>query len=487
MKSIRARLFISISGLIVFFVFFSWFLNTELLGRYYTAQKKSVLIESAKSIEEIYKNQAEDIDYQLERIARTSNINIEIVGSDFESRYSSAPRMFILRRPTPRMKVLEDILDDDPNSIVSGNYTIRIATDPRLSTNFLNLVTKLDKGDYMILSTPLAALKESADIANTFFLFTGILTILLGSVISFFFAKRFTKPILELNDITQKMSTLDFSTKYDVKTQDEIGGLGKNINSLSEQLEKSISELMESNEKLKEEIKKERQIDEMRKEFISSVSHELKTPIALIQGYSEGLKLNVNDDEENKNYYCDVIMDETTKMNKLVKQLLDLSQIESGYLHLEKTNFDISVMIEQVLKKNALIFNEKNINLVFEREGNIEVNADIDRIEQVLMNYINNAINHVDDKKNIRVTIKKENNKARIFVYNSGKNIPEESLQKIWTSFYKIDKARTRGYGGTGLGLSIVRAIQELHHNSFGVNNLEDGVEFWFEVDLASN
>ena len=237
--------------------------------------------------------------------------------------------------------------------------------------------------------------------------------------------------------------------------------------------------------KLTEDIERERRIDKMRKEFISSVSHELKTPIALIQGYAEGLKLNVNEDEENRNFYCDVIMDEAGKMNRLVKDLLDLSQIEAGYFRLEKTVFDISFLVDHVLDKYRPILLEKGLKVDVEKKENVAVNGDIVRIEQVLVNLLNNAINHVDDSKLIKITVTTRNEKIRVSVYNSGKTIPEESLDKIWTSFYKVDKARTRAYGGTGLGLSVVRAILELHRNAFGVENHINGVTFWFEVDRA--
>lgn len=279
------------------------------------------------------------------------------------------------------------------------------------------------------------------------------------------------------------MSKLDFSKKYAVQSDDEVGQLGKSINSLSDQLDRAIFSLTEANKKLREDIEQERRIDKMRKEFINNVSHELKTPIALIQGYAEGLKLNINEDEENKNYYCDVIMDEAGKMNRLVKDLLDLSQIESGSFKLDKTSFNISSLIESVLDKYRPVLFEKGIKVELDIPEYLTVNGDAGRIEQVLVNYLINAINHVDDKKEIKIQAVILNEKVKISVCNSGENIPDESLDKIWTSFYKVDKARTRSYGGTGLGLSVVKAIQELHGNSCGMENLEDGVLFWFEVD----
>lgn len=485
--SIRTRLFLGISGLIVFFVLFSLLLNSQFLGRYYIKQKQVILIKSKKMIDNLYQGDPEAIALELEGLERIRGLNISILDPDYVLKYNSSFRIFNSenrRRPPERLPGGLPLNIKIPDLDV-GDYIIVEATDPRLNTNFLSLTSRLRTGEILIISTPIAAINESTAIANRFLLFTGLITIVIGGIAVFFFAKRFTRPILELNEIAQRMSGLDFSKKYSIESHDEIGQLGQSINSLSDQLDKAISELREANEKLMEDIERERRIDKMRKEFISNVSHELKTPIALIQGYAEGLKLNVNEDEENRDYYCDVIMDETDKMNRLVKDLLDLSQIESGYFKLEKSIFDISAMVDHVLNKYRPILTERGINVDIEKDENIDVNGDVIRIEQVLLNYVNNAINHVDEHKIIKVTVTTRDDKVRISVYNSGKTIPAESLDKIWTSFYKVDKARTRAYGGTGLGLSVVRAIMELHHNAFGVENKKDGVMFWFEADKA--
>jgi signal transduction histidine kinase len=313
-----------------------------------------------------------------------------------------------------------------------------------------------------------------------------LLTFIVGSIVIYFFAKKLIRPILKLNDLAQRMAKLDFSQKYQVESTDEVGQLGDSINSLSTQLHTAISELTEANQKLLEDIEQERRIDGMRREFISSVSHELKTPISLIQGYAEGLKENVNEDEENKNFYCDVIADEAGKMGKLVGELLDLSQIEAGIFKLDKSNFEISRLVAKVMEKYKPIFLEKKINCTLVEEPGLIVFADRFRTEQIIVNYLNNAINHVDDQKSITISIQSFQNKARVSVYNSGRSISPELLDKIWESFYKVDKARTRTYGGTGLGLSIVRAIQEIDNNRYGMLNRDGGVEFWFELDIAA-
>lgn len=222
----------------------------------------------------------------------------------------------------------------------------------------------------------------------------------------------------------------------------------------------------------------------MRKEFLSNVSHELKTPIALIQGYAEGLKENINDDQESRDFYCEVIMDEAQKMNKMVKKLLTLNQIEFGNNFVQIERFDITQMMNSVLNSTHILFEQKEVKLEFDCEEEVYVWSDEYMIEEVFTNFVSNALNHVSGEKIIRVKMDKYDDFLRISVFNTGSCIPEEELEKIWIKFYKVDKARTREYGGNGIGLSIVSAIMKSLNHKYGVYNTEDGVCFWFDVDV---
>ena len=247
-----------------------------------------------------------------------------------------------------------------------------------------------------------------------------------------------------------------------------------------------IERVMQQNGGTKKDIEKKIQIDEMRKEFLSNVSHELKTPIALIQGYAEGLYDNINDDSESRKFYCEVIMDEADKMNKMVKKLLTLNQIEFGNNQVNFEHFDIVQVVRTVINSATLLAKQKEAQIEIDDYPQIYVWADEYMIEEVVTNYVSNAINHVDGEKKIKVSLKKTDKVVRVSVFNTGKCIPEEELDKIWIKFYKVDKARTREYGGSGIGLSIVKAIMESMNQKCGVLNHEDGVEFWFELDIEN-
>jgi signal transduction histidine kinase len=497
--SLKARLFGAFFGLIVFSVSLTLLLNSTLLEKYYYDKKEDIMLQSFQIIKEAYKNDAGNIMLDIEKIESLRGIRILFFDKDFKLIYNS-------RQGSEEARNLQRFEPKEPffagnvkESFFEGNLSEKFSTlqkdkpliemrfDRRMEANFVSLYGKVSDAVYVYLGTPVAAIQESADIAVKFSIITGLLTIILGGIIIYLLTSRITKPILKLNDIAKKMTFLDFSEKYDSGRRDEIGTLGDSINSLSTQLEKSIGELQQANTKLMQDIEKERKIDEMRKGFISNVSHELKTPIALVQGYAEGLKLNINDDEENKNYYCEVIIDEAEKMNSMVKKLLELSELEFNNISLDREDFGAAELIKNVLKKNSIILTEKSVNVTFNSNGNEEliINADYYLTEQVLLNYISNAINHLDNKKLLTIDLKIVNNKARVEVFNSGSNIPDDSIENIWMSFYKVDKARTRAYGGTGLGLSIVKATQKAHNNGYGVENRTGGVAFWFEADIA--
>ena len=227
-------------------------------------------------------------------------------------------------------------------------------------------------------------------------------------------------------------------------------------------------------------------IDRQRKEFLSNVSHELKTPIALIQGYAEGLQDNINDDQESREFYCEVIIDEANKMNKMVKKLLTLNQIEFGSDQVHFERFDIVQVLRSSVNSATLLAEQKDAEILFYETDPVYVWADEHMIEEVITNYISNAVNHVDGERVIRVTMERRGDVERISVFNTGKTIPEEDLDKIWIKFYKVDKARTRAYGGNGIGLSIVKAIMDSMNQKCGVINHENGVEFWFELDCKT-
>ena len=294
---------------------------------------------------------------------------------------------------------------------------------------------------------------------------------------------RITRPISELTKLSERMSDLDFDARYQSWAGNEIDVLGDNFNKMSRKLESTISELKSANNKLQKDIEDKIKIDEMRKEFLDNVSHELKTPIALIQGYAEGLNENISDDPESREFYCEVIMDEASKMNKLVKNLLTLNQLESGKDAPVMERFDIVSLIRGVLGSMNIMIEQKEATVIFEETEPVYVWADEFKIEEVVTNYTSNALNHLDGERKVEIRVIRESDCVKVTVFNTGTPIPEEDIPNLWNKFYKVDKARTREYGGSGIGLSIVKAIIESMNQKYGVCNYDNGVEFWFTLD----
>lgn len=394
-------------------------------------------------------------------------------------------------------KRLEDIIDMSGTSLVENrtiissndNYTLQKVYDERLGDYYLEIWGTLDNGYSIILRTPNPGIKDNVNISTTLIKYVGGAILAVGIIAAFVVSTYITRPIKQLSNIAEKMSEMDFNARYEGSDKGEIGLLGKSMNNMSEKLEQNIAELKKANLELKKDIDKKEKLEIMRTDFLSNVSHELKTPIALIQGYAEGLKEGITDDPESMEFYCDVIMDEANKMNTMVKRLLTLNQIEFGNDEPEMERFDINELIASVADANAIRAGQKNMSIVFDnRNEHNFVWADEYKTEEVLTNYISNALNHCDGKRAIEVRTEKSENGGTITVtvYNSGKNIADEDLERIWEKFYKTDKARTREYGGNGIGLSIVKAIMDSMGQEYGVRNVSDGVEFWFNLDCKS-
>ncbi len=366
------------------------------------------------------------------------------------------------------------------------DYEICIATDPRTDMEYMEMWGYFPTGESYILRTPMESIKDSATLANRFFLYVWVALIGIGVIIIWYVAKRITDPILELAKISTKMATLDFDAKYTSGGENEIGILGASFNEMSSKLENTISELKTANNQLIADIEQKEKLETMRAEFLSSASHELKTPIALIQGYAEGLKEGVGNDLDSQEFYCDVIIDEAGKMNQLVKNMLELSHLEYASDEIVYERFNIVEMISGILNSLEIIIQQKECKIIFDKSETCNVWGDQFKVEHVVRNYLTNALNHVADDNviQVKIVVNDEQQKARISVFNTGKAIPEEDKARIWEKFYKVDKARTREYGGNGIGLSVVKAVMDSLHQDYGVENYDNGVSFWFELDM---
>ena len=486
-KSIRIRLFLILSITILTIIVALILMNNIILKSFFLYSKEQTLLDVYNQINEFYKN-PEDSDKmkdELQKIAVNNNFDILIQKENYINVYTSN-REFGLSNIEIN-KILEESNKEDKVLYEKDSVNIKKVADSKTNMRYVLLSARLDNGYYLYIKLPLQFIYDSVKISNTFLYLIGGATVIISGIVTMFIAKRFTEPILELNDIAKRMAKLDFSKKYQENgAEDEINNLGKSINEMSRKLETTIKQLRTSNTELERDIEEKSKIDEMRRTFISDVSHELKTPIALIQGYSEGLIENVNSDEENRKFYAEVIQDEANKMDKLVKELLELMKLEYGGRKFNNTNFNIVELVNEVIRKSKVMLEENKIKVKFESEEEHYVYADEFYMEQILTNYLTNAIKNADEiekEKYIEIKIEEKESTVRISVFNTGKNISEENLTKIWKRFYKEDSSRNREAGGSGIGLSLVKAIMDNYKNEYGVKNKYNGVEFYFELN----
>ena len=481
-KSIRFRLFGTLCISIVLIIFTLIIINNVVLETFYLYSKTTTAIHISEAINSYYNGiYTYSINDKLREQERTNNIDILILDDSFNVVYCSNQEII------DSVNILNSVYNIRSNLVYSQKNILVQRVEESKNNQYLLLRADLDNGYINYIKIQVQPIKETVRISNDLLLIIGVLMIIIAAVIASIIANKFTRPILQLNSITKRMANLDFSQRYRISdTEDEINMLGRNINEMSDKLELTIGRLRSNNTKLEQNIEEKSKIDEMRKQFISDVSHELKTPIALIQGYAEGLIENVNSDEESRKFYAEVILDESNKMDEMVKRLLELMKLEYQERKFNDTEFDLTELIKEELRRNTVVLKENNIKVEFDEKKKIKVFADQEYIEQVVSNYLTNAIKHAEEKngeKKIIIRTENKKDKIRLYVYNTGENIPKENINKIWGRFYKVDSSRNRNQGGTGIGLALVKAIMNNYNNEYGVRNLENGVEFYCDIN----
>lgn len=474
------------AGMVICLLAILLIVNVKFLEPYYIRDKEMQFIHVYEELQEAVKKGTisnDEVQDELHVLCEKNNISYIVLDMDNEKLITNVHDTNMLKQQLSGYLLNQaqkggKVLDS------TDNYQLMRSQDPWNQSEYIEMWGQLDDNVNFLIRSPVESIRESVALSNRFLIYVGMGTLIICMGLVWYFSRRITKPIQELAELSDHMANLDFEAKYTSGGNNEIGELGDNFNRMSQKLEKAISELKQANNSLQQDIEQKEKIEQMRTEFMGNVSHELKTPIALIQGYAEGLKEGVNDDPESRDFYCDVIMDEAGKMNRMVKNLMTLNQLEFGNDKVEFERFNLTELIGGVLQSMDILSQQKDVKLIFREENPVYVWGDEFKIEQVVRNYVSNAYNHVNEEKIIEVKILREDGLAKVTVFNTGKPIPEEDVPRIWDKFFKVDKAHTREYGGNGIGLSIVKAIMESMHQQYGVKNYDNGVEFWFTLDV---
>lgn len=508
--SIKTKITLCLMAIIAFMIALSCILSILFIKRYYYNDIKNKLIDTYKSCNRTFTNKKDYDEKTLTTdVSNEADAMIYIVDDIHNKIYTSVNEESTVFE---NLEFIAEFLGVSQNANAKNsqiyseeiehhrNYKIQITKDTKTNSSYFDIVGFLDNGFVIIIRTSVSRTDATIRTTIKFFFIVLVSVAIICCMLTYFFSNIFARPIKKLTNVAARMSKLDFEAKVENPSNDEIGELATYMNELSFRLKNTLGELQEANSRLQTDIDEKIMIDDMRKEFLSHVSHELKTPIALIQGYAEGLRYNVNDDEESKNFYCDVIMDESAKMNKLVKQLLDLNEIEFGNNKINPEVFDINALMRNVIDSSAILIEQNGTDVLFDESEPVYVYADEFMIEEVFTNYLTNAIHYCKNDGKVKVWTACSEYKEprdipskgfitgnlRVFVYDEGPTIPVSELDKVFIKFYKVDKARTREYGGSGIGLSIVAASMQAHNKMYGVYNVEDGVVFYFDLDMIA-
>lgn len=483
--SIKTQYMLVLSGMMALTVVVLWLSNSLLLGDFYIKDKKEAIIRAYDQINaEATKGEirSEEFSVTFHQIASRDNLEMLVLDSDKNVVLTTGHDDALMADRL--MGYFFRGIDESAVIYERDGLYVQRSYDDVLKMEFIELWGLLGNHNMIVMRSPVESIRDSVRIANRLLAFVGISVLMLGLALAALLLGKITRPIKTLAEISERMARLDFNAKYDDKgRRNEIDVLGLSMNKMSDKLESTILALKKANNELEVDLARKTEIDEMRKEFLSNVSHELKTPIALIQGYAEGLKDCVNEDAESRDYYCDVIIDEAAKMNTMVRQLLELNKLENSAALTSFERFDLTELVHSCIQSVDILLKQNDIKLHFAAEDHAFVWSDAYKIEQVVNNYLSNAIHHADGKKEIEVSIEPRGDVIRFQVFNTGEPIPDAELSNIWVKFYKTDKARTRTDGGTGIGLSIVKAVAESLNRAYGVVNYDNGVAFWFDIE----
>ena len=470
-RKITLVTFLSIIGLILLFIT----INTLFSYRFYLHTRK---LELNSVVEEIVRNRYDS--EVIEKLESKLNIDIEVKNPPMDD---DRRRQNLLLPPANiGINMNPDPLNGSRMNKTGNSRKINdIVEDVKvIDTNLaVNFMYKL-KDNFIKISISKISVLQTIKSTNKFIFITGLFMSLIGLILSMLLSRLITKPILKLNSAVEKIANLDFTEKLDIKGNDEITALSKNVNLLNSELKYNIGNLKDSNQKLQEVYDFERKENQKREEFIGALTHEIKTPITIINTYLEYLSSQEVADDERKEF-SEIVIQEGNDLSKILDRLIQYIKKEDNSLEvLDLTKFNYTELIESRIRKFQLDFTEKNINVIKNIPISTYILADYEKMTHVLDNIFSNAVAHADENGKVSIKVVKLQNTVVTEIYNSGPPIKKENIEKIWDSFYKEDESRNRKYGGIGLGLAFVKNILNAHKSEFGVKNVDKGVLFWY-------
>jgi signal transduction histidine kinase len=489
-SSVSAILFRSIATVFVIGIAIVVIADSRMVNYVYLLKTGFDLWTSADIIESAYNDPSKFYE-TLREVELNNDISVEIFGPADNIVYTTSYNGPYIPLPFSENDTIGDQyrrrfkITDSGFQNTGFHFDLREDGSGRVKREYLVFVRDLRNGGRL----ELYKLKnELDDVARIGIIFISSLSTIMVTLMLFVIArliKRFTDPLKEMCRITDNMSKLDFSQKVGEMRGEEIDRLARSINAMSDSLNEALTDLQAKNQKLQDDIEKEHTLDHLRKIFLTGVSHELKTPIAIIQGYSEGLSVFAREDADMAIEYANIIKSEAERMNQMIMKLIEIIKYDSGEYVPNYESFNVYELIDDWFVRSKAQLADKGVFIINEIPRDVTGYGDIIILGSVVNNYLSNALSHVEDLgegRIIRANLEDRGDIWRIYLFNSGQHITDKDIGKIWTSFYRADKAMSRAAGRSGLGLALVAAIQKLHHMEYGVENVQGGVRFWFDV-----
>lgn len=489
-NSISKRIALITFGLISSVFLLTFLFQNIFFEEFYLSKKTESLILDVKRFQTMYSYQIlneKSLEDALIAYEEKNNCRIAIFSLDGQLKYLTHYGSDI-----DDMKSLADFCSD----LLSDKELIAevLTTNKIQSTIFTNKYSNYKKigviapmslqseNDSLVISvSSVQPIMEASSVIRSFYLYLFIGFLIVAIFLSKIYSKLISKPLINLNKVAKRMSLLDFEAKCDVTSDDEIGSLANTLNFLSSNLENSLQNLKEKNEQLERDIEKERNLENMRKDFVSSVSHDLRTPLGIISGYAEGLKDGIVSGKDTEEY-LKTIIDEATKMNILLTNMLEISKLESDSINLNLESFNIVRLLQGMVKRFTLEFQNRDLSVEFNLPEYAYVKGDILTLEQVVQNLLSNTLKYTPTGNTIYISVYEINSNYLISIENTGVNIPENELENIFAKFYRLDKSRDRSKNSYGLGLATVKRILTLHDSEFSISNTDRGVLFKFTL-----
>lgn len=452
-----------IGAFVLLNIIFTYF-GLSQFASYITAKRMEKL---AVSMETEYDESNSGLQDYLEEVDETYNTKITVINEKKDIIMTTKNYADGKKKIGP---IAEKLFDANLDKLNSGKVaSVYNKRKNKAESIYIIVIRKIEADRYVILTRTFKSLQNTTYAAIWFDMIVGGIIIILGFFVVLKLSKYLVKPINEMKQIAEHISNLEFDTKITLEAEDELGQLGYSINQMSERLESNVEQLQNDIEN--------------RKRLLRNLSHEIKSPIAVIMGYADRMKVVLEKDPDKASQYCGIISNESNRVDVLLKEMLEFSRLEQRMEMIQPERFFVKRLFESIRIRIMEEYLEKKVSLQFEYDDTDVLTADYGLLERAVYNLVNNGISHSTDE-HVVLTVSgiRDEKWYRIKVHNTGSHIPEEELASIWDAFYKVDKARVRNKNGCGIGLSIVREIMESHQGTYAAGNDQEGVFFMISV-----